>query len=317
MSEIETIEHHQSKRIGPINGQPFFVQLLILLGLFSLMAMGVSYLAQNLFQYLLGSAFLNSMETWMKTHPSQLNPIRLVQIVSTLATFLIPAMVFSRLKTGNSTFFLLGQKAPNLRLLALIPGIILFFLPLIDIIHQYNSNFHFQNPELEAQLRALTKQGESMILSLLNNKSPIVFCLNFLMVAILPALCEEFFFRGALQNLFIEKFKHIHIGIILSAIIFSAIHGDIYGFVPRASLGIIFGYLVVWGGSIWYSVFAHFLFNGMQAIMMYIALMNNKNLDEGTSGSFEPSQTILFTTFFIFLMLSFFTIAKQKNEIVK
>ena len=292
-----------------------FLQFLILFGLFLIMAMATGGLGQIVFKKLFGDSFNANMFDFIQNHPNDLNAFRMVQIISTISSFLIPAMIFSKLKTGNSLKYVLGNQKPTLRLIGFLPGIILFFLPLAFLIHEYNTNIKISDPTIEKELREITKQGETIINALLNDKSPLIFCINFLMVAILPALCEEIFFRGAMQNLLIEKTKNIHIGILVSALLFSLIHGDFYGFFPRAALGIIFGYLVVWGGSIWYSIITHFIFNGMQAAFMYYALFNkNINIESPETNSFSPTNTLLFTLFFLLLMLSFHTICIQQKS---
>lgn len=290
-------------------------QFIFLIGMFIFMAILLGFFSQVVLKQIYGEAFSIGMSNFIQTHPKDLNAIRLVQIISTICTFLIPALIFSKLKTGNSLKYILGDQKPTLRLLGFIPGIVLFFLPLAFIIHELNTNIEFINPNIEKALRGITKEGEEIINALLNNKSPLVFCINFLMIAVLPAFCEEIFFRGALQKLIIDQSKNIHVGIIISALIFSIIHGDFYGFFPRAALGVIFGYLVVWGGSIWYSIFAHFIFNGLQAAFMYYALFNkNINIESTDTNSISPTNTVLFTVFFLILMFTFHSISKQQNE---
>jgi hypothetical protein len=297
-------------------------QFIFLIGLFIFMALFLGFFGQAVLKQIYGEAFSVGMSDFIQTHTSELTAIRLIQILTTICTFLVPALIFSKLKTNNSVKYILGDKKPTFRLLGFIPGIILFFLPLAFIIHELNTNIEFTNPNIEKALRNITKQGEEIINALLNNKSPLIFCINFLMIAILPAFCEEIFFRGALQKLIIDQSKNIHVGILISALIFSIIHGDIYGFFPRAALGIIFGYLVVWGGSIWYSIFAHFIWNGLQAAFMYYALFNkNINMESVDINSISPTKTLLFTIlffiftiFFLILLFTFHSISKQQNE---
>ena len=73
---------------------------------------------------------------------------------------------------------------------------------------------------------------------------------NVFMIAFLPAVGEELLFRGIIQRIFTDMTKSHHWGIWISAILFSAMHFQFYGFVPRVLLGALFGYLLVWSGSI-------------------------------------------------------------------
>ena len=90
------------------------------------------------------------------------------------------------------------------------------------------------------------------------------------MIAILPAIGEEFLFRGVLQKLFCRLFKSDHLAIWLTAFIFSFFHFQFFGFVPRLILGLIFGYLFYWSGTLWLPVVAHFINNAVPTIQAYI-----------------------------------------------
>jgi len=96
------------------------------------------------------------------------------------------------------------------------------------------------------------------------------FLFNMLMIALLPAIGEEFMFRGLLQRLFREWLGSIHVAILVSAFLFSAMHLQFYGFLARMMLGIMFGYLLYWSGSIWVPVCAHFINNGAAVIFSYL-----------------------------------------------
>jgi membrane protease YdiL (CAAX protease family) len=106
--------------------------------------------------------------------------------------------------------------------------------------------------------------------------------LNLFIIAILPAVGEEFFFRGVLQKILIKLFKSGHVGIWVTAFIFSAIHFQFFGFVPRFILGLIFGYLFFWSGTLWLPVISHFINNAVPVIMAYIQGMEKFNAPTDT-----------------------------------
>jgi membrane protease YdiL (CAAX protease family) len=89
-------------------------------------------------------------------------------------------------------------------------------------------------------------------------------------VAVIPAVGEEITFRGVGQNLLYRAFGNVHAAVWVSAAVFSAIHLQFYGFVPRLLLGALFGYLYVWSGSLWVPIFAHFVNNGFQLLALYL-----------------------------------------------
>ena len=124
------------------------------------------------------------------------------------------------------------------------------------------------------------------------------FITNIIMICILPAIGEEFLFRGIFQRLFIEWTKNVHIGILLGAFLFSFIHLQFFGFLPRLLLGIYFGYLFVWSRTIWLPVIAHFFNNAFAVVYYYISGSNIGKSEIENLGTSEGD--------FIFLALSVF-----------
>jgi hypothetical protein len=94
---------------------------------------------------------------------------------------------------------------------------------------------------------------------------------NVFIIAFLPALCEEICFRGALQRIIIHICKNAWLGIVITAILFSALHLQFQGFLPRMFLGIILGALYWYSGSLWTSILAHFVNNAVQVVAISYA----------------------------------------------
>ena len=100
--------------------------------------------------------------------------------------------------------------------------------------------------------------------------SNIGFLINVLMIAFLPALAEEILFRGALAGLLKDWTKNVHIAVLVSSLVFAAIHLQFYGFLPRFLLGMVLGYLFFWSGSIWLPVVAHFTNNFLSVFIEFL-----------------------------------------------
>ena len=103
---------------------------------------------------------------------------------------------------------------------------------------------------------------------------------NILVIALVPALGEEMIFRGWIQRQLMRIINRPHVAIWASAAIFSAIHFQFLGFLPRLLLGVLLGYLYFWTGSLWVSIFAHFLNNGLQVIAQYFFRVEFEKMDE-------------------------------------
>ena len=103
-------------------------------------------------------------------------------------------------------------------------------------------------------------------------------------LAVVPAIGEEFLFRGIMQRSLIDFNINPHTAILITAIVFSAMHMQFFGFFPRFFLGVLLGYLYYWSGSIWVPIIGHFFQNASSVILIY--WMNNSNdtfIDESTS----------------------------------
>jgi len=155
---------------------------------------------------------------------------------------------------------------------------------------------------------------------------------NLLLMALLPALSEETLFRGTLQQMMYKGTSSIstsnnspntkqHVAVWVSAILFSAIHFQFYGFVPRMLLGVLFGYLLLWSGSLWLPILAHFTNNAMAVILYNIYYMQGKNVDEidalGTGDTLWLGiLSIILTALGVYLIRKLLRL-KQEGEIHK
>ena len=141
---------------------------------------------------------------------------------------------------------------------------------------EWNMNIDF--PEALAGFETFAKNMESQAMEttkfLTDFGSPGIFLLAFIVIAIVPGIGEELVFRGFLQNYFHKAFNNIHIAIWISAAIFSAIHLQFYGFIPRMLLGALFGYLYHWSGNLLIPMLAHAANNALMLIMMYMYQLN-------------------------------------------
>lgn len=111
------------------------------------------------------------------------------------------------------------------------------------------------------------------------------FLISLLLIGVLPAVFEEVFFRGGVQNLFTRWFKNPWVAILVTSLIFSLIHLSFYGFFVRFALSVVLGLLFYYSYNIWIPILLHFLFNGIQVTALYFASDVDKpaiqDLEEG------------------------------------
>lgn len=162
-------------------------------------------------------------------------------------------------------------------ILGLVFGLSILMLPVNAWLAAWNQSLHFPSFLKGFHEWALEKESalESLTLFLVDFQSVTETIAGFLVIALLAGISEEFFFRRLLQPRMAILFGNPHVAIWLTAFLFSAIHMQFLGFVPRMVLGAIFGYYYFWTGRIWLSILGHTLNNGITLAGM---LLFKKNL---------------------------------------
>jgi len=118
-------------------------------------------------------------------------------------------------------------------------------------------------------LRAAEDTSQALIQAMMQLDSPYALITNLVIMALLPAIGEELIFRGWVQRIAVRLTANVHAGIWISATLFSLMHWQFEGFFVRQLLGVLFGYLLYWSGSLWLPIIVHFVFNGLQIVAQY------------------------------------------------
>jgi len=149
--------------------------------------------------------------------------------------------------------------------------LIVVSLPFMSSLIAWNANVHLPNSlhGIEVWAREYEDRAQALTKALTNFNSPLRFWVGVLVIAVVPAISEELVFRGVVQRNLVQGFKSRHVGVWVAAFIFSAIHLQFFGFVPRFVLGLILGYLYEWSGNILVPMAAHFTQNFTQLLLLY------------------------------------------------
>ena len=238
---------------------------------------------------------LIAMGAWMLLSGNSQSTVSLkwLQFVQTVATFLIPPVLCAWLWDADRRPFawLKMDKRVDGSLFALAVAIMICAVPAINLLADLNSRITL--PESMAAWEAKMKSMEAAAAALterflqVDNLGGLI--INLGLMALLPALSEELSFRGILQQLLSNSPKdgltaQRSIAVWITAIIFSAIHMQFYGFIPRMLMGAMFGYVFVWTGSLWVPIVMHFTNNALAVIVYYIVAnsqeltANNQNI---------------------------------------
>lgn len=174
---------------------------------------------------------------------------------------------------------------------------------------EFMSGFENWARELEDQLAEATKRFTTF-----NNFGE--FLVGFVVIAIIPGIGEELLFRGVLQNSLHRLTKNKHIAIWVAAFLFSAIHIQFYGLVPRMMLGAVFGYLYVWSGNLWYPMIAHATNNGLAVIIAYASQSSESEFDIDEVESVPLVLKIIGAIVFLVMIYGFKKESNKQNSLL-
>jgi uncharacterized protein len=204
-----------------------------------------------------------------------LGVVKYFQIIQSIFLFLVPALIAAWLFSEDMTQYLQAGKKPESLTLLLVVLTLIVAIPLLNALALFNSEMILPPwmHSLEVKIKSMEETAGKLTGLFLTGGNGVTLAINMFMIAILPALGEEFLFRGLIQRLLTEWTRNEHAGIWMAAFIFSFIHFQFYGFLPRFLLGLYFGYLLVWSSSIWVPVTGHFINNGFAVLYYHFATM--------------------------------------------
>ena len=164
-----------------------------------------------------------------------------------------------------------------------------FFMILNSGVIEWNKSINFPEFMNSFETWAFNKEKEleKITIFLVSFENNWEFLFGILSIALIPGICEEYLFRGVLQKNFYLISKNIHIAVWLSAFFFSALHLQFYGFFPRMLLGVLFGYIYYWSGSILYPMIAHIFNNFFSLTIFYFSQKGllNENFEVSINSS--------------------------------
>ena len=199
------------------------------------------------------------------------------QFIASCCTFLLPAVITAWLCSERPGVFLYVGIFPESRLLGIVCLTTLLLSPTVSLTGYFNSQMHL--PEsmaaIEEWMKATEELANTLIRQMVATQGVWAFIVNLFVVAVVAGVTEELLFRGALLRIVRKQIHNHHVAIWIVAILFSAIHFQFYGFVPRLLLGAYLGYLIYLTNNIWVPVFAHFFHNAVA----FIGMSNNSLKD--------------------------------------
>jgi uncharacterized protein len=197
--------------------------------------------------------------------------LKYVQVSQQVALFLAPSVTLACIFREGGNSFLKINRVPDFSAILLVALMSVILIPVTTYAGILNTRMELPDfmTRIEEWMKAKEGNASDLTSLLINSRDGINLAVNLVIMALIPALSEEFLFRGGLQQLFSRFLRSAHAGIWTTAILFSTVHLQFYGFVPRLILGLIFGYLFYWTANLWLSVAAHFVNNASLIIFAF------------------------------------------------
>jgi uncharacterized protein len=247
--------------------------------------------------------------------PRSLAILQYFQVVQSFGLFIIPPLLAGWFYSRDAFGYLGLNRSPKPAIYGLSLLLIFLMLPFLNWLVNVNEAMVLPSilKNLEEWMQSAEAQAAELTDAFLSNGSYGGLFFNLFMIAILPAIGEELMFRGVLQRLFHEWTKNIHIAVFLAALVFGLFHLQFYGLLPRVFLGMVFGYLFYWTGSLWVPIFLHFANNASAVIA---AWAEARGMTTGRWEDFGSTDSVLLiiTSFLLTGISMYFIFRIEKNK---
>lgn len=243
--------------------------------------------------------------------------LKYFQVINQIGVFILPAILYAYLENRKPAAYLKLNSRPKFAHLLTASILIIASIPAINWLVEINEGMRLPEifKDVENWMRDSENKTNQLTEAFLNVTSPGGLLINMIIIALLAAVGEELLFRGVVLQLFIDWFKNRHLAVILSAILFSALHIQFFGFLPRMFLGILFGYIFIWSGSLWIPIVLHFIFNGITVVAVYLYHKGLIQTDVDSFGVTDNALLILSSFFLIALLLyAIYRMGRIKSE---
>lgn len=203
----------------------------------------------------------------------------IVETVSQLLMFALPVVLMTIIYYRGRQREYYRLDFSGRRWLTGLVGVVLLLLlmPLIEWLTMWNDTWDLGR--VGELLRSMQDQTEAIVKEMMSATTVGGLLANLFVVALVPAICEELFFRAGIQNLLQRWWRNPHIAIWVTALIFSLVHGEIFSFMPRFLLGALLGYLYVYGRSLVPNMLVHFTNNAIAVICYWLVSRGVLDID--------------------------------------
>ena len=276
-----------------------------------------SFVFMKIMEISTGTSIQNFNILLNSPNPELRKSLLLAQFVTQIVTFItLPLMIiFFIYKDSKEILRISRRQLLMLSTCALI--IALVSIPLIAYLSEINKlliNALHLSPSLTEWVLKSEKEAEALTFILAYYHTSGGMISGLIVIAILPAIGEELLFRGLIQTQLSKIFLNPHLAIIVTGFLFSFIHFQFLGFLPRMFLGILFGYMFYWSNSLLIPILMHFANNALTYFALNLYKQNKITVDLDSTADIPTSTVIFSALIFVFLLLWFIKISKENIQ---
>lgn len=237
----------------------------------------------------------------------------ILQTAGTTFPILAAPVFFAAVIVNNAPGYLKVNFRFTWKLLPIVLVIMFISFPAIEFLANLNERMVL--PPWLQWMRDSEDSAQKLMEVMLNMKNVWDVTFDVIFIALVPAIVEEFMFRGVLQTILVRWSKSVHAAVWITAILFSAFHMEFFGFLPRLLLGLVLGYFAAWSGSIWPAVWGHFINNATDVILTYLYRQKLSNTNPDDQHMFNYAGYVISFVLLVALLIYYRKTAAAKQPI--
>lgn len=236
--------------------------------------------------------------------PSFSNPVRVSQTILSVCIFFLPSVIVARLMSRQPLAYL-GLRRPVSFTVYMVSFVLMLLTIVIGGSMATLNEMIPITPQMELYFKSMEEEYMKQIEVMSQMSSWTDYGIALMVMAFIPAVVEEFFFRGGFQNLMYRATDNFWVSIIVTSLLFSAIHFSYYGFLTRLTLSIVLGLFYAQTRNLWLPILGHFINNAIGVSEVFYLRSNGRSLEDGIGDKFPVWWGILALAAFVFLFRKF------------
>jgi membrane protease YdiL (CAAX protease family) len=290
--------------------KPVWMQLLLFMGMAIGIFLVISLFGMGLLSGMTGVSLsqMSDSSSW-GNKPEMLTHVRGMLLIQFLGLFVIPSLLFAYFSDPHPMDYLHLHKP--WKSIYWVIGIILLLvaIPVVEYTGLLNRKINFG--AAQGWMQGMEDQAAAQIKFMLGRHTMGELITNIVFIAVFAGVGEELFFRGILQRMFIKASRNPWVGIIFTAILFSALHVQFFGFFPRLFLGILLGALYWYSGSLLVAILAHILYD---AFFITLAYLQPRMIENAEATLFTSSTLPLIALLSLAITAALVWVMKKKSR---